>query len=173
LFKGEIWTPQQISLRELMFFTLCNGSYNEVHVNSKETQIKGIFSYYKTVDEFIKDMFLAKFSRTSNKPDFGLTESMYEATLVSDFYVYKKKNIENNKARWELSDKIGSELVKLGYDVFRDLKGIRKAIDDLMSHQMTLKKLFGKLDPSEVYGGRFLRQPITQAHKSKLRKLLN
>jgi len=93
---------------------------------------------------------------------------MCTAASSAEFYVYKIQNINNNQVRWNMMDKLNPGIVELGYDIDRDPGDMRRLAEDLVGGLVSVNQLLGKLDPSEVYGGEFIKQPITSAHKEVL-----
>ncbi|MFA6889263.1 MAG: hypothetical protein WC254_07245, partial [Candidatus Woesearchaeota archaeon] len=160
-FKGKMWTPSQMSQINLMFLTLINGSYNEVHVDVQRTQIVGLFSFYQTVDEFLE----AVAPKSSGFFDF-VTQVMYNAVRSAEFYIYKPKF--NNQVRWDMADKLKEQVLNMGYDIGTDVTAIDTLTKDLMSGRIVVPQLLDELTFSEIYEGEFVRQPITPLHKQLL-----
>lgn len=161
---GTTWTPQQASMRQLMFFTMANGGYNEVLIPAEKTRIVGVTGVDRTLEEFITLLIKClgtKYGRESSwhRSAHAMLQATYYVSLPNFVTLLKEKFRMQHK----LSPLCGDPKLYLNV-LFDEMAQKRVDILQLLqTHNVPL---------DEVFSGVLERQPITDEQKDRIRAAL-
>ena len=159
LLYQEFFSPDELSIDDLMFFTLGLGTINEVILPSENTEIIGSYGVFSEIDELIS--YRGEIEKESSEKLPNSYKLMVQCVLSSDFYFHFP--------RWNQDkiDSISAELTKnfdsSGYIHFDD------AIRDVAQNKITIYDLYP--DYQDFTASRFSRIKINRIQKEKLKEI--
>lgn len=157
--KEEFFSQDELSIDDLMFFTLGLGTVNEVIIPSENTEIIGSYGAFLDIDELIS--YRREIDKASSEKLPNSYKLMIQCVLSSDFYLHFQ--------RWnqEKIDSISKELTKnfdsFGYKHFDD------AVRDVAQNKITIHDLYPDYQGLTV--SKFSRIEVSKIQKKKLREI--
>ncbi len=160
--KGTVWTPEQMTMRELMFLSLACGGYNEVLFQAEDTEIIGVYGFCETVDEYVLRIQEALRKDYTDAPEYAKRAQIVKnALLTANFYVHKKQKPNDLEASWAMNDKLKPTWHPRHEYFFYFAHAVAAGEEDV-------EALLERVDKTEIFGGEFERQPITKEHRALL-----
>lgn len=162
LSKGPMWTPRQMTQRQLLYLTLAGGCYNEVHVKSEETAVEGILGYSDSVDEFVDDTITyALKDHAAGKPYISHVNAHLLSFPGTKLYGKKEFCRDLHVRRWAIMDQFKKGYEPLSFYEFRDgiLSGNVRMEDVLVK---------GGINEEMLIRGSITLQQITEEHRRRV-----
>jgi len=164
--KAEMFTPEQLSMEMLVYLTLANTFYNEVHVDAADTKIIGVYTRAESVDSFVEGLGKALESGDPAKYEMDYCRAMGNAAAQSEVFLNKGNNFERAEVTWGFHDSLRPSWQKFGYEFFDQFANA------LTAGEIEFDDVLKGLEREKLFGGEFELWPVTEEHRAYLKERL-